>query len=140
MMEGSEAWLAAKDSWYKPKPAAAEETLGGRATLPLAVTVMPTGDAMKDACSAAVAGRTAAVPQSLLATTNLKGRGAEVAVESGRVSSGSTGNAGECHAARAALPCKSTPASALSSAPPLFRRQGEEGLTPQAAGAGAEGM
>ncbi len=123
-----------------PKPPATEDTLGGRETLPLAATTIPTGDAMKDACSIAEAARITGALQSLLGTTSLKGTGAEAVIEKGKTSSDSAGNAGECHTASAALPCKGTPESALSSAPPLLRRQGAEGLGPQAAGAGCAGM
>lgn len=122
-----------------PKPAAVRVMVGGRTMLPLAATAMPTGDAMKDACSADVAARSTGVLQSLLDTTSLKGRGAEAVGERGRCSSDSTGNAGECQTASAALPCRGTPVSALSSAPPLLRRQGAEGLGPHAEGAGCAG-
>jgi len=45
---------------------------------PSAATVMPTGEAMKDACSDGVAARSTASLQSLLGAIILKGKGANV--------------------------------------------------------------
>jgi hypothetical protein len=100
--------------------------------------VIPTGEAMKEACSDEVAARRAASLQSLLGANILKGRGASVAC-SGSSSRDRVGNTGEYHAVSAVLPCRGTPASARILAPPLLRRQGAEGLKPQASGAAAAG-